>query len=103
VTTGPHYILANTIFGNLNAGIAVGSTAPRAGQPDVGLIVAGNKLYGNGATRRQGYHTNGAQVGVRWAANDNADGISAFTQSATFRAENITILDPLNRETGLPY
>jgi hypothetical protein len=103
LTTGPHFIVANTITGNVNAGISVGSTAPRAGTPDVGLIIAGNILRGNGVERRQGYHTNGAQVGVRYAANDNADGVSAFTQSATFRAENITILDPFNREIALQY
>jgi hypothetical protein len=103
LTTGPHFIVSNRIFDNLNAGIAVGSTAPRAGQPDVGLIIAGNQLSGNGVQRRQGFHTNGAQVGVRWAANANADGVSAFTQSATFKAANITILDPLDREVGLRY
>ena len=103
LSTSYHFIVANTIFGNINAGIALGSTAPRAGQPNVGVHIAGNTLYGNGAERRQGVHTNGAQVGVRWAANANADGVSAFTQSATFKAANITILDPLDREVGLRY
>jgi hypothetical protein len=99
ITTGPHYIVSNTIFGNLNAGIAIGSTAPRAGTPDVGVLIAGNVLYGNGVSKRQGYHTNGAQEGTRFSSNRNDDGVSLFTQS--FKGANITILDPFDREVAL--
>jgi hypothetical protein len=103
VTCGPHVIAGNTIVGNLNAGISVGSTAPRAGTPDVGVTVAGNVLRGNGpAAKPQGVHTNGAQVGTVYAANDNADGISLFTQRMA-GAANISIIDPLSRERALPY
>jgi hypothetical protein len=102
VTTASHFIVANTIFGNLNAGIALGSTAPRAGQPNVGVHIAGNTLYGNGEARRQGVHTNGAQEGTRISANSNADGISKFTQVG-FKGANITLLDPFNREIPLDY
>jgi hypothetical protein len=85
-TTGPHCIVANKIFGNLNAGISMGSTAPRAGTPDVGVLIAGNLVYENGPQgRRQGYHTNGAQIGTRYACNRNSDGVSLFTQSAEFK------------------
>ena len=86
LTTGPHYIVANQIFGNLNAGIAVGSTAPRAGTPDTGVYIAGNTLHGNGGDKPQGYHSNGAQEGVRYACNANADGVSLFTTSFKVRA-----------------
>lgn len=102
LSTSYHFIVANTIFGNINAGIALGSTAPRAGQPNVGVHIAGNTLYGNGAERRQGVHTNGAQVGTRISANRNADGISKFTQQG-FKGGNITLLDPFDREIALDY
>ena len=102
LSTSYHFIVANTIFGNINAGIALGSTAPRAGQPNVGVHIAGNTLYGNGAEKRQGVHTNGAQVGMRISANRNADGISKFTQ-AGFKGGNITLLDPCDREIALDY
>ena len=82
ITTGPHVIAGNLIWGNLNAGIAVGSTAPRSGTPDVGVMVVGNTLHGNGAVRPQGYHTNGAQIGTSYSCNNNSDGISAFTYDA---------------------
>lgn len=84
ITTGPHVIAGNDIFGNLNAGIALGSTAPRSGLPNVGVMVQGNRLWGNGEKRAQGLHINGAQIGTWWACNDNMDGVSAFTLSKTF-------------------
>jgi len=102
VTCGPHVIAGNHIFSSINAGIAVGSTAPRSGAPDVGVIVVGNVLHGNGAVKAQGYHTNGAQLGTLYVANANADGVSLFTQRMAGVA-NISIFDPLNRETPLHY
>ncbi len=102
VTSGPHVIAGNVIFGNLFGGVSVGSTAPRAGTPDVGVHVMGNKLYGNGpAGKREGYHTNGAQVGTIYASNDNADGVSLFSQQ--FPGLNISITDPLDREIANRY
>jgi hypothetical protein len=104
VTSGPHVIAANEIFGNLFSGVAVGSTAPKAGTPDVGVHVMGNRIYGNGpAGKLEGYHTNGAQVGTIYASNDNADGVSAFTRGPAFSAENISIFDPLDREIANRY
>ena len=102
LTCGPHVIAGNRIFDNINAGIAVGSTAPRSGAPDVGVVVVGNILHGNGAVKAQGYHTNGAQIGTVYVANANADGISLFTQRMA-GAANISIFDPMNRETPLKY
>ena len=102
VTCGPHVIAGNTIVGNLNAGVSVGSTAPRHGAPDVGIVVAGNLISGNGADKPQGVHTNGMQLGTVYAGNANADGISLFTQRAGGQA-NISIFDPMNREIGLGY
>jgi len=102
ITCGKHVIVSNEIFGNTHEGVGVGSTSPRAGAPDVGVAVVGNRIHGNGAAGKpQGVHTNGAQQGTVYAANENADGVSAFTQ--TFSQANISFLDPLGREIPLKY
>ena len=90
--THGHVIARNRVFGNAR-GISVGSTATRSGAPDEDVLVAGNILWDNGG---QGIHTNGAQVDTIYAANADADGMSAFTTTmATGR--NISFSDPLDR------
>lgn len=101
VTCGPHVISGNHIFDNSNAGVSVGSTAPRSGVPDVGVLVVGNSLHGNGVGKPQGYHSSGGQVGTVYAANQNADGVSLFTQR--MGVANISIFDPIDRERALKY
>jgi len=102
ISCGPHVIAGNVIFDNINAGISLGSTAPKNGEPNVGVLVMGNTLFGNGGEGKpQGYHTNGAQIGTIYASNANADGVSKFTQFEPFSAMNISIVDPMNRETPL--
>lgn len=89
-TTG-HVIARNRIFGNAR-GISVGSTAPRSGAPDTSVLVAGNSLWNN----TEGLHTNGGQVGTVYAANADADGMSAFTTTMG-NAKNISAADPIDR------
>jgi len=102
ISCGPHVIAGNIIFDNLNAGISLGSTAPKEGEPNVGVLVMGNTLHGNGGdSKPQGYHTNGAQIGTIYASNSNFDGISKYTQFSPFTSSNISVVDPLNRETLL--
>ena len=101
-TCGPHVIAGNNIFGNAR-GVSVGSTAPKAGAPDVLITVVGNRIRGNGVgNKTQGVHTNGAQLGTLYVANDNPDGISAFTQELGTQL-NISFIDPLDREIPLNY
>ena len=101
ITCGPHVIVANEIFGN-REGVGVGSTAPRSGTADNGNRIIGNHIHDNGVgDKPQGVHTNGAQVGTEYAANDNADGVSAFTQK--FFQPNISFVDPLDHEIPLKY
>jgi hypothetical protein len=102
ITCGPHVIAGNQIFNNLNAGVSIGSTAPKAGSPNMGVLVMGNQIFGNGGEKKpQGYHTNGAQIGTIYASNNNLDGISKFTQFEPFSSQNISIIDPINREKPL--
>ena len=91
--TQGHVIVGNTVFGSLDAGISVGSTAPRSGAEDVGVTVIGNTLYGNAG---QGIHANGGQTGTVYAGNADSDGMSHYAASALF-AGNVTAFDPLDR------
>ena len=101
-TCGPHVIVANEIFGN-NEGVSVGSTAPRTGTPDTHITVVGNRIRGNGVNNKtQGVHTNGAQLATFYAANENPDGVSLFTQKLGMQV-NISFVDPLDRVIALNY
>ena len=98
-----HVIVDNDIVGNVNDGVSVGSTAPKAGAPDVGVFVVGNRIRGNGAAARpQGVHSNGAQLGTVYAANRDSDGVSAYTQRLG-TAANVSFFDALDREVALNY
>lgn len=62
------------------------------------MFIVGNRVAGNGpANKTQGYHTNGAQLGTIYAANDNTDGVSAYTLRLG-GAQNISLPDYLGRE-----
>jgi hypothetical protein len=102
VTCVNHVIVDNDIVDNLGPGVSVGSTAPKAGTPDVAVFVVANRIRGNGGARPQGVHTNGAQLATVYAANDNVDGVSAYTQKLG-SAMNVSFFDPLDREIPLAY
>ena len=93
VTSG-HVIARNRIFGSTSSGVAVGSTAPKSGAPDEGVLVAGNRMWDNAG---QGIHSNGGQLGTVYAANDDADGASIYTLTGAGTAANLSFADPYDR------
>ena len=92
--TSGHVIARNRIFGCTNAGVSVGSTAPKSGAPDENVLVAGNSLWSNAG---QGIHSNGGQLGTVYVANADADGVSLYSLNGAGTAANLSFADPFDR------
>jgi hypothetical protein len=94
---GPHLIVGNTISGNRDRGISVGSTSPKSGAPDSQVTILGNTLSSNGGAVPEDLHTNGGQIGTVYAGNSAPGGVAPFTISSKFSNSNISMFDPLDR------